>query len=207
MLYSTLSTIVSPIATRLFLSATNVRTGKIEVFDNNRLSANVVLASACLPYLFHAVEIEGEHYWDGGFMGNPAIFPLIYRKGARDVVVVHINPIERRKLPTSAPEIFDRMNEITFNSSLMREMRAIAFVSKLLEEHKLESDRYKRLHIHFIESETEIAPLGASSKLNTDWAFLTELRDRGRAAAKAWLAAHFDKIGKESSIDIRARFL
>jgi NTE family protein len=193
--------------TKLFVSATAVRTGKIRVFETGEVTTDVLLASACLPYLFQAVTIDGEAYWDGGYMGNPAIFPLIYGCEARDVVIVQVNPINRPEVPTNARDILDRVTEISFNSSLMREMRAIAFVSKLVEENKLESDRYKRLNIHFIESETEIAPLGASSKLNTDWGFLTELRDRGRATAKEWLARHFDKIGKESTIDIRARFL
>ncbi len=193
--------------TKLFVSTTAVRTGKIRVFETKDVTTDVLLASACLPYLFQAVTIEGEAYWDGGYMGNPAIFPLIYGCAAKDVVIVQVNPINRPDVPTNARDILDRVTEISFNSSLMREMRAIAFVSKLLEENKLESDRYKRINVHFIESETEIAPLGASSKLNTDWAFLTELRDRGRETAKQWLARHFDQIGKESSLDIRERFL
>ncbi len=193
--------------TRLFVSATAVKSGKIRVFENRDVTTDVLLASACLPYLFHAVEIDGEAYWDGGYMGNPAIFPLIYGCQAQDVVIVQVNPINRAEVPTNARDILDRVTEISFNSSLMREMRAIAFVSRLVEEHKLDPARYKRLNIHFIESETEIAPLGASSKLNTDWRFLTELRDRGRETAKHWLAAHYDQIGKESSVDIRARFL
>jgi NTE family protein len=193
--------------TKLFVSATAVKSGKIRVFENKEVTTEVLLASACLPYIFQAVEIDGEAYWDGGYMGNPAIFPLIYACEAQDVVIVQVNPINRADVPTSARDILDRVTEISFNSSLMREMRAIAFVSKLLEEHKLDPQRYKRLNLHFIESETEIAPLGASSKLNTDWKFLTELRDRGRETAKHWLARHFDQIGKESSVDIRERFL
>jgi len=193
--------------TKLFVSTTAVRTGKIRVFETQEVTTDVLLASACLPYLFQAVSIGGEAYWDGGYMGNPAIFPLIYGCDSRDVVIVQVNPINRPEIPTNARDILDRVTEISFNSSLMREMRAIAFVSRLIEDHKIESGRYKRLNIHFIESETEIAPLGASSKLNTDWAFLTELRDRGRATARQWLAQHYDKIGKESSIDIRGRFL
>ena len=193
--------------TKLFVSTTAVKSGKIRVFENKEVTTDVLLASACLPYLFQAVTIDGEAYWDGGYMGNPAIFPLIYGCESQDVVIVQVNPINRPEVPTNARDILDRVTEISFNSSLMREMRAIAFVSKLVEEHKLDTGRYKRLNMHFIESETEIAPLGASSKLNTDWGFLTELRDRGRDTAKAWLAQHFDKIGEESSVDIRERFL
>ena len=139
-------------APRLFLSATNVRTGKIKVFENDAMSVDVVLASACLPHLFHAVEIDGEHYWDGGFMGNPAIFPLIYNRGSKDVILVHINPIERKKLPKTAAEIFNRVDEISFNSLLMREMRAVAFVTKLIDDNVL--DRGKYTACLFIQSET-----------------------------------------------------
>src|ERR1043166_432964 len=149
---------VSPLPPRLFISATNVRTGKIKVFENADLTPEVVLASACLPYLFKAVEIHGEAYWDGGFMGNPAIFPLVYRGASNDVVVVHINPLVRNKLPRTAPEIFDRINEISFNSSLMREMRAIAFVSRLVDDASIDDD--------------EMVHHGVATKLNPDWDFL-----------------------------------
>ena len=193
--------------TKLFVCATAVKSGKIRVFENREVTTDVLLASACLPYIFQAVEIGGEAYWDGGYMGNPAIFPLIYGCRSQDVVIVQVNPINRPEVPTNARDILDRVTEISFNSSLMREMRAIAFVTKLLEERAVDDGRYKRINIHFIESETEIAPLGASSKLNTDWKFLCELRDRGRETAGHWLAAHFDQIGRESSVDIRARFL
>jgi NTE family protein len=194
-------------APRLFLSATNVRTGKIKLFENPTLSADAVLASACLPNLFHAVEIDGEHYWDGGFMGNPAIFPLIYHRGSRDVILVHVNPIERRKLPTSALEIFNRMNEISFNSSLMREMRAIAFVTKLIDDNVLDRQQYSRMLIHSIRDDEVMAALGAATKLSADWGFLCRLRDSGRARAAEWLDAHYDKVGQASSIDLGSTFL
>lgn len=193
---------ICPVATRLYLTATNVRTGKVRIFENRELSADVVLASACLPYVFQAVEIDGEHYWDGGFMGNPAIFPLIYRKGSRDVVVVHINPLERAKLPVTAPEIFDRINEISFNSSLMREMRAIAFVTRLIDEGALDDKRYARVRIHGISDDAAMAELGVATKLNPDWEFLTRLRDAGRRACDVWLARNFESIGERSSVDI-----
>ena len=194
-------------APHLFLSATNVRTGKIKLFENAAITPEAVLASACLPNLFHAVEIDGEHYWDGGFMGNPAIFPLIYHRGSRDVVLVHVNPIERRKVPTSAAEIFNRMNEISFNSSLMREMRAIAFVTKLIDDGVLDSQHYSRMLIHSIRDDEAMAALGAATKLSADWAFLCRLRDKGRARAADWLSAHFDDIGARSSIDLSQAFL
>lgn len=196
-----------PLATRLFLCATNVRTGKIKVFENAEITVDAVLASACLPSIFKAVEIDGEHYWDGGFMGNPAIFPLIYAGASRDVVIVHINPLVQDRLPTSAPEIFDRMNEISFNSSLMREMRAIAFVSRLIEEEKIDPDRYQRMLIHAISDDVEMRQHGAWSKLNPDWGFIMHLFTKGRAAASAWLDAHAGDVGKRSSVDIAATYL
>jgi len=196
-----------PITTRLFICATNVRSGKIKVFDNHDLSPEVVLASACLPYIFQAVEIEGEYYWDGGYMGNPAIYPLIYRDGTRDVIVVHINPLERTKLPTTASEIYDRVNEITFNSSLMREMRAIAFVTRLIDEGALSAKEYARLLIHSVRDDKGMAAFGAASKFDTDWEFLTKLRNLGRKRAGEWLARHYDDIGRQSSVDLREVYL
>jgi NTE family protein len=196
-----------PHATRLFLSATNVRTSKIRVFENHETTPSVVLASACLPYIFKAVEVEGEHYWDGGFMGNPAIFPLIYRGASRDVIVVHINPIVRESLPYTAPEIFDRMNEISFNSSLMREMRAIAFVTRLIEEEAVDPQRYQRMLIHSIRDDTEMSRHGAESKLDPSWEFITHLRDAGRAAAGAWLEENFAQVGHRTTVDLAATYL
>ena len=195
------------ITSRLFLSATNVRTGKIKVFENADVSADAVLASACLPYLFQAVEIGGEAYWDGGFMGNPALYPLIYHGASKDVIIVHINPIERADLPRSAPEIFDRINEISFNSSLMREMRAIAFVARLVEEGRVDAKRYNRMLIHAIRDDAEMASHGVATKVTPDWELITRLRDVGRARAGEWLDAHFDKIGRESSVDVVKTYL
>jgi NTE family protein len=193
--------------TRIFLSATNVRSGKIKVFHNHELTSDAVLASACLPYVFQAVEIDGEAYWDGGFMGNPAIFPLIYNGGPRDVVIVHINPIERKKLPTSSPEIFDRINEISFNSSLMREMRAIEFVTRLIDEAALDSTKYKRMLVHSIRDDAEMSQLGVATKLNPDWDFLCRLRDVGRNRAAEWLEKNFGRVGQESTIYLAEEFL
>jgi NTE family protein len=192
---------------KLFLSATNVRTGKVKVFRNDEITADAVLASGCLPFLFQAVEIDGESYWDGGYMGNPAIFPLIYNCGSADVVIVHINPLERAQMPRTASEILNRINEISFNSSLMREMRAINFVTDLIEADQVRTNALKRMHIHGISAEEEMSKLSVASKLNADWGFLCELRDTGRAAADAWLEAHFDRLGHESTVDIRATYL
>jgi len=196
-----------PLATRLFISATNVRTGKIRVFENSELTPDVVLASACLPYLFKAVEIDGESYWDGGFMGNPAIFPLIYKGASHDVVVVHINPLVRNKVPMTAPEIFDRMNEISFNSSLMREMRSIAFVARLVDEHLLDDRRYAHMLVHSIHDDEEMTHHGVATKLCPDWSFLVHLRDKGRDTAARWLEQNFDAVGKQTTVDLDGTYL
>src|SRR5574337_863119 len=171
----------SPI--QLYLCATNVETGKVRIFDREHICVNAVLASACLPFLFQAVEIDGEHYWDGGYVGNPAIYPLIYDCASHDVVIVHINPIVRKGVPTTAAEILNRINEISFNSSLMREMRAISFVTKLIDDGLVVGNSLRRLFIHSITADQVMSKLGVSSKLNADWAFLLHLHDAGRTYA------------------------
>jgi NTE family protein len=187
--------------------ATNVRTGKVKVFSNDELSIDALMASACLPLLFQAVEIDGEAYWDGGYMGNPAIFPLIYSCDTPDVLIVHINPIERPEVPKSAIEILNRINEISFNSSLLREMRAIAFVTQLIDADVDMKLDLKRVYVHGISDDETMRMLGVSSKLNADWGALTDLRDRGREKADEWLEANYDQIGERSTVDIRERFL
>jgi len=156
--------------------------------------------------MFQAVEIDGEHYWDGGFMGNPAIYPLIYGVETQDVVLVQINPLERHGVPKSARDIQNRINEISFNASLMHEMRAIQFVTRLIDEGELDSSNYKRMLIHMIEAEDALEAFGASSKLNADWDFLTTLKDVGRDAANNWLDENFDKVGVESTVNLREQF-
>lgn len=192
---------------KLFLSATNVRTGKVKVFGNDELSADAVMASACLPFMFQAVTIKGEDYWDGGYMGNPAIFPLIYKCESRDIVIVHINPIERVETPTTARDIMNRINEISFNSSLMREMRAIAFVTKMIDDGTIDDGKMKRMLIHAIEGQDFMRDLGVSSKMNADWEFLTHLRDVGRERAGQWLEANFDAVNQRTSVDLGAMYL
>ncbi|MCA3565436.1 MAG: patatin-like phospholipase family protein [Methylocystis sp.] len=196
-----------PITSRLFINATNVRSGKVKVFENHELSAEAVLASACLPAIFKAVEIKGEFYWDGGYSGNPAIFPLIYNGASRDVIIVPINPVRREKVPQTAAEIRDRMNEISFNAPLMGEMRAIAFVTKLMEENRLDASRYRRMLIHAIADDAEMISLSADTKYRTDWPFLTGLRDAGIRAAERWLTAHADQVGHKTTIDLVADYL
>ena len=190
---------------KLFVAATNVYTGKIRVFSHREVTLDAVMASACLPQLYQAVEIDGEPYWDGGYMGNPPLYPLFYETRTPDVVLIQINPVERRQLPKTAREIVNRLNEITFNSTLLRELRAIDFVTRLVEEGKLSRDEYMKVHMHRI-SAAELKPLQSSSKLNAEWAFLTELRDIGRNAARDWLDRHYDDIGKRSTIDLRSEF-
>jgi NTE family protein len=157
--------------------------------------------------MFQAVEIDGEHYWDGGYMGNPAIFPLIYRCDSRDVVIVHINPLERAKLPTTAAEIMNRINEISFNFSLMRQTRAIAFVTKLIDDGKICGKSMKRTLIHGIEAADVMAELGSLDKLNADWDNLSYLMKAGRERADSWLQKNFGRLGEESTVDIRDEYL
>ncbi len=191
----------------LYLCATNVETGKVRIFSSAEISVEAVLASACLPFLFQAVEIDGQHYWDGGYVGNPAIYPLIYNCDTRDVVIVHINPIVRRGVPRTATEILNRINEVSFNSSLMRELRVIAFVMSLIQSGKVARGELKEVLIHSIRSDETMAGLGVASKLNTDWEFLCHLRDLGCAQAEHWLAATLDDIGVRSSVDVHGEFL
>jgi NTE family protein len=195
----------SPVA--LFVTATSVRTGQARVFSAGELSVDALLASACLPQLSRAVHIAGEPFWDGGYSGNPALWPLIYRTSALDVVLVRVNPLQRLQLPKTAAEIADRVNEITFNAGLAGELRAIAFVHKLVSKGALDPGVYKDLRLHMVADEEGLSPLPPSSKLNTDRAFLLRLRTLGRGAAERWLQAHRDDLGRRSSLDVRATYL
>jgi NTE family protein len=192
---------------KLFVNTTNVRTGKIRVFKQKEMCVEALLASSCLPHLFHAVEIDGEHYWDGGFMGNPAMFPLIYNCRASDIVLVEINPIVIEELPDTARAIIDRMNSISFNATMMREMRAIALVTRLLEQHRLTGrSNLRRIYFHMIQAEKEMAHLGASSKFNLDGDFLQLLFELGGRTADAWLSSNFGRIGVDSTVDLNKLF-
>jgi NTE family protein len=190
---------------KVFLCATTVRTGKVKVFPREEITADHVLASACLPFMMRAPEIDGEIYWDGGFMGNPAIFPVIYACNSCDVILIHLTPTDRPEPPTDSRAILNRMQEISFNSSLMREMRAIAFVTDMIDAGKMTGA--KRMFIHLIEAEDVIRELSGSSKMNADWKFLTYLFDLGRERADQWLGANFDRIGVETTVDIKERYL
>ncbi len=192
-------------AVKLFLCATNVRTCKAEIFYGTELTADHVLASSCLPFLMHAVEISGQRYWDGGFIGNPALFTLIYECDARDIILVQVTPTQRSDFPVRANLILSRMQEVSVNSSLMREMRAVAFVNKLIDQGRMTGG--KQILVHIIEAEDVIGELPNSSKLNGDWNFLLYLRDIGRRRAEDWLASNFDRLGVESSIDLQTKYL
>ncbi|GMG81054.1 patatin-like phospholipase family protein [Paralimibaculum aggregatum] len=190
----------------VFLSATNVETGRARVFHRHEISIDVVMASACLPFMFHAVKIGEEHYWDGGYVGNPVLFPFVEHSPACDIVIVQINPMYREGVPKSARDILSRVNEITFNSSLMKELRAFHLMNELLERHEIPAENRRQMRLHMIEARKRMRPLGASSKLNTEWNFLLHLFEIGRGAAERWLAAHFDDIGMRSTLDIPAMF-
>jgi NTE family protein len=192
---------------KLFLCATNVLTGRIRVFTTSEISIQAVLASSCLPQLYQAVEIDGDYYWDGGYMGNPPIYPLIYETDTPDVLIIRINPIRIPQVPTTAYDILDRVNTLSFNSSLMREMRAIDFVTRLIDEGALDGTRNRRMLIHSIDAEPEMARLGVSSKFNADWRFLPELFELGRSRADTWLSTNFEALGQHSSINIADAFL
>ncbi|MBV6658144.1 MAG: patatin-like phospholipase family protein [Devosiaceae bacterium] len=191
---------------KLFIAATRVFSGKIRVFRRDDVTADAVLASACLPYAFQAVEIDEEPHWDGGYTGNPAIWPFFTETDCEDTILIQINPIERRETPKTSQEILERISEITFNASLLREFRAIDFVNRLIEEGRLEGAGYKKNRLHRIDASEELAALGAGSKFNTSWAFFTRLRDIGRDAASGFLEAHYVDVGKRATLDLRSAF-
>lgn len=191
---------------RLYIAATQVYTGKIRVFEGDELTADVLAASACLPELVHAIEIDGEPYWDGGYTGNPALFPLFYDGSGSDILLVQVSPVERRSLPTSRQEIDNRIDEIAFNGALLRELRAVEFVQRLMDNGIIAPGKgYSRIRMHRVGGD-ELTRFGASSKVRTDWPFLTELRDLGRKAVQDWLSAHRGDIGERDTLDLRAMF-
>ena len=188
----------------IFISATNVWTGKVTIFKTQELTADHLMASACLPTVFQAVEIGGVPYWDGGYMANPALFPLFDETMTDDILLVQINPLERRQTPRTAREIHNRLNEITFNGTLLRELRAVAFVKQLIEEGKLSPDEYKNVHLHRIDASGVLDDHEASSKSNAEWDYFVALRDAGRRTAQSWLAAHYEAIGVRGTLDLQS---
>ena len=196
--------------TQLFIAATQVRTGRLRVFGQHELTADMVMASACLPLLFQAVEIDGEAYWDGGYAGNPSLMPLITESPADDLLLVQINPVQRDDVPRSASDILDRINEVTFNASLLKEMRSIALLKQLIDGEGRSGQRHRQLlfkrvqdlRVHLIDGGESLSPLGAASKTETQWAFLSKLHELGRASASRWLADHGHHLGERSSFDL-----
>jgi NTE family protein len=190
-------------AIKLFVVATRVTSGEPRIFDHSDVSVDALLASACLPQLFQAVMIDGEPYWDGGYMGNPTLRPLMRRCAAPDIVIVEVNPIRRPGVPRSAAEIMNRLNEITFNAALLAELRQIALMDHVLDRAPHAAfDGVRCLHVHMIEAERAMAALGVTSKLNTDMDFLLHLKEVGRRTAERWLAENFDAIGVRSTLDL-----
>ena len=189
-----------------FVSATNVRSGKIKVFQGQEITTDAILASACLPTVFKAVEIEGEAYWDGGYTGNPALFPLFASDLPDDIVIVNINPLYRDEVPRDAREIMNRLNEISFNSSLLRELRAINFAQRLLADGKMEKGAMKRVLVHMIADDALMRQLSVASKLIPVPSVLQDLKDAGRDAAETFLTEHGKKIGRQSSVDLPAMY-
>ena len=189
----------SPI--KLFITATNVHTGRGRIFRNAEITPDVLLASACLPTLFQAIEIDGEPYWDGGFAGNPTITPLVRESDAQDTILVQINPREQLGTPRSAAEILNRLNEVSFNAALMKELRMIAMLRQVVDPGSGEGARWARMRTHRIASEMLI-DLGSSSKMIAERDFLLMLREEGRRAAGAFLDEHLDDIGKRSTADL-----
>ena len=192
----------SPLA--LYIAATNVETGRTRIFERAELTADHILASACLPFVFQAVEIDGAPYWDGGYVGNPPLFPFFYQSESRDILVVQINPKTRPGAPTTSQAILDRMTEITFNSSLLREYRNIAFVNRQLNAGALPEDKFRAMLLHRVDGGAALSDLSAATRLAADPRLFSDLFQRGREAADDWLTASFDKIGNEATLDLDA---
>jgi NTE family protein len=186
---------------KLFITATNVRTGRGRIFRNAEITPDVLLASACLPTLFQAVEIDGEAYWDGGYSGNPTITPLVRECQSRDTILIPINPVERPGTPSSARDILNRLNEVSFNAVLLKELRMIALLRQVADPGNSEGAKWAKMRVHLVRNEI-MSKLGYSSKLNAEWEFISMLRDEGRKAADAFLADNSDDIGKRSSVDL-----
>jgi NTE family protein len=186
---------------KLFVTATNVRTGQGRVFRNEEITPDVLLASACLPYMFQAIEIDGEAYWDGGFVGNPTITPLVRECTSNDTILVQINPVVRQRVPRSAREIANRVNEVAFNATLLKELRMIALLREVADVGNCEGARWAQMRIHRIASD-ELTEFGASSKLNAEWEFLCLLRDLGRRCAESFLGLHGADLGRRSTFDV-----
>ena len=193
---------------KLFICATNVKTNRAKIFSNKEITVDAVLASACLPFLFQAVEIDGEYYWDGGYMGNPPIFPIITNSSVKDIVLIKINSININSVPTTARDIADRVNEISFNSSLINEMKLIHYRNELLRNGilKVDDKANREIFVHTISGYDALSQLNYSSKMNTSWDFLVALKEKGRQIAEKWLETDYKEVGLKSTFDVEAHF-
>lgn len=194
----------------LFVAATNVAKGRVKLFETPDITPDMLLASACLPHLFQAVEIDGEPYWDGGYLANPALWPLIQDDMPEDILILPLNPFQRDETPRTAGEIMDRLNEINFNAPLLAELRALALMQDLIANGRLRptaKGHLQDLRVHAIAADPWLGDMPLSSKVDTEWSYLTKLKDRGRQAADLWLADCADAVGDCSSVDLKARFL
>jgi NTE family protein len=183
-----------------------VHSGKIRVFKGDEISPEALMASACLPTMFQAVEIDGEHYWDGGYAGNPALFPLFAKDLPDDIMIININPLERLEVPKSPQEIHNRINEISFNSSLLRELRAINFVQRLLDQGTIESGAMKRVNVHMVSDDALMRDLSVATKLLPTPALLKQLKEAGRKAADTFLDQYKADLNEKSTTDLEAMF-
>ena len=191
-----------PRTPHLFVCATNVKTNQRKIFGPGDHGVAALTASTCLPTVFRAVEVDGDFYWDGGYLGNPALFPLRSPALSADLLIVWVNPLQRHEVPTNARDIMDRMNEITFNASLIEEVEAIDAINELKGDATGIRSPFKRIRLHEIKDEPALANLSLASKSNTDWTFLLELRGYGRAAAKRWLDADLAFVGRRPTVDL-----
>ncbi len=195
---------------KLFVSATNVNTGHVKVFRTPELNIDVAMASACLPFLFKAGEVNGEYFWDGGYTANPALYPVFYETKSSDLILIHLNPLTRDELPTTAPAIMNRINEISFNSSLLQELRAVAFVKKLIEFDMIKDEYkhlYKNLLVHSIRADDVMKEFSITSKFDTDWDFLTSLHDLGYSGMQKWIKDNYKNLGHRSSVNLYDEYL
>ena len=192
----------------IYIAATNVQNGRLHIFPHEKISAEAVMASACLPAVFQAVEIDGVAYWDGGYLGNPVLYPFFRSTASEDVLIVQINPLVRKKTPRSTRGIMGRVNEITFNSALMAELRAIEFVNRLIDQGRLPHgtgpNQYRRINVHRVVLEGLGERFSSASKLRNDYESFTLLRKLGQRAARRFLDAHYADIGQRSSVDLQA---
>jgi NTE family protein len=193
---------------KLFICATNVKTNRAKIFSNQDITVDAVLASSCLPQLFQAVEIDGQYYWDGGYMGNPPISPLINNTNLKDIVLIKINSININSVPTSARDIADRVNEISFNSSLINEMKLIHYRNQLIRNGVLKEDNKtnREIFVHTISGYEALSQLKYSSKMNTSWDFLIDLKEKGRQIVEKWIQTDYHEVGLKSTFDVEEHF-